>query len=600
MIQPGWRTSVKIIKITVTDYRFIFSQQGLSLVAFFLLLSSGLATAASLPSSNKQVQDIQRSAYYQVPMATTLSVDEAQDLYDSGGFTTSALPLNLGIGARPVWLGFEFTNPIGTDLSKRLSIKNSWLDELDVYFVHGGQVESHHAGDSLAFSQRATKSRYFVFDHDFPAGITRVFIRAASPDPMLLPIYLQDINKAGGEQTVENYSYGFIYGGMFTLLAYNLMLFFSLKNARYLFYSVYVTAFLATNIAYTGHGFMWLWPESLVWQQWSNPVLMMLYAVTGLLFAAQFLNTKQNLPKLHRLIRLICIGFLLAQCASVAVGAQISALLLSFSFVFIFSVLMVLLGAVAYLKGNQSAKYFLIGSIAHVTGACVTAMVVWGFMPYSVLSYRAVELGSMADAILLAMALADKFRIVQEEKQIAESLSNLDPLTEINNRRAFYNIVNPVWDVGLRKSRPMSVILLDIDRFKRINDRYGHTQGDEILVLIANALGEEIRTGDCLARWGGEEFIIFLPETPGETARIIAERLREKVSVMSLPSKLDNMALTVSLGAAENDQGNLSLDALISAADKYLYRAKDGGRNQVCGGLFSEAPANKVLNKAES
>ena len=550
---------------------------------------------------NDQKIGIQQAAFYVEKAGEPLNLNAVSKLFQKGAFSDAKLPLSLGIGAKPVWIRFDFSHAKNTALSKRLSVHTSWLDKLDVYFLHDGQMtQDYHVGDSFAYSQRPQPSRYFVFEHDFPPGISTVFIRTETPDPMLLPIYLEDIQKANAAQTFENYSYGFFYGGMFTLLAYNLMLFFSLNNSRYLYYSLYITAFLATNMAYSGHGFMWLWPNSPHWQAWSNPVLMLLFSLSGLLFATRFLNTKQTLPKLHRMVVLIGSGFVLFELLAIGMGSKVLALLLSFSLVFVFSVLMLLLGAAALIKGNQSAKYFLFGSLTHVTASSVTAMTVWGFIPYSNVAYRAVEFGMMLDAILLALALADKFRIVQEEKLLAETLSKLDPLTSINNRRAFYELVNPVWDVSLRKGRPMSVILLDVDRFKGVNDRFGHTLGDEILVRIADVLSIEIRSGDILARWGGEEFAIFLPETPCATAFTIAQRLREKVATMALPEPLQGLVLTASLGVAENDPGNKSLDELISAADRYLYEAKDAGRNQVCGGLLSEVSLNNALNEVRA
>ena len=571
------------------------------LVTVLSLLWSCLAISDSRVPGDGQKTSIHQATFYVEEGGEPLSLDAATKLFKSGAFSDASLPLSLGIGAKPVWIRFDFTHVKDRVLSKHLSVHTSWLDKLDVYFLHDGRVvRDYRVGDSFNYSQRPQPSRYFVFDHDFHPGISTVFIRAETPDPMLLPIYLEDIEEASAAQTFENYSYGFIYGGMFTLLAYNLMIFFSLKNTRYLYFSLYITAFLAMNMAYSGHGFMWFWSDSPHWQAWSNPVLMLLFSLSGLLFATRFLNTKESLPKLHRVVVLIGTGFLFAELLAIGMGSQVSALLLSFSLVFVFSVLMVLLGGVAFFKGNQSAKYFLFGSVTHVTASSITAMVVCGFIPYSTVAYRAVEFGMMLDAILLAMALADKFRIVQEEKLLAETLSKLDPLTSINNRRAFYELVKPIWDVGLRKDRPMSVILLDVDRFKGINDRFGHTQGDEILVQIAEVLSTGIRSGDILARWGGEEFVIFLPETPCATAFTIAERLREKMATMVLPAPLQGMSLTVSLGVAENDQGNKSLDELISAADKYLYQAKGEGRNRVRGGLLSEFPLNNTLNEARA
>ena len=567
--------------------------------AVLSLLWSCLAISDSRVPDNGQKAGIDQATFYVEEGGDPLNLNAASKLFQSGAFSDASLPLSLGIGAKPVWIRFGFNNQKVADLSKRLSVHTSWLDKLDVYFLHDGRVvRDYRVGDSFVFSQRPQPSRYFVFEHDFPPGISAIFIRAETPDPMLLPIYLEGVEKANTAQTFENYSYGFIYGGMFTLLAYNLMIFFSLKNTRYLYYSLYITAFLVMNMAYTGHGFMWFWSDSPHWQAWSNPVLMLLFSLSGLLFATRFLNTKEVLPKLHRMVVLIGSGFFLSELLAITMGSEVSALLLSFSLVFVFSILMVLLGGVALFKGNQSAKYFLFGSITHVTASSVTAMVVWGFIPFSTLAFRAVEFGMILDAILLAMALADKFRIVQEEKLLAETLSKLDPLTSINNRRAFYEWVNPVWDVGLRKGRPISVILLDVDRFKGINDQFGHALGDEILVRIADVLGMEIRSADTLARWGGEEFVIFLPETPHATAFSIAERLREKVATMTLPDSLKSLSLTVSIGVAQNDEDNKSLDELISAADKYLYQAKEAGRNQVCGGRLSEVSLNDALNEA--
>ncbi len=556
---------------------------------FFLLLLSGLALSAPQAPDNAQAAGLYQVAFYVEEDGNPLDINGASQRFKSGDFRDAILPLSLGIGSNPVWIRFDFNNQTPTALSQRLSVQTSWLDQLDVYFLHDGRVaQQYRAGDRFPHAQRPQKNRYFIFDHDFPSGTSEIFIRAETPDPMLLLIYLETIEKAGAAQTLENYGYGFLYGGMLTLLAYNVMIFFSLKSSRHLHYSVYIIAFLVMNMAYTGHGYMWLWPDSPTWQAWSNPLLIVCFSLCGLTFAIRFLNTKESLPKFHRMSVLIGSAFFLAELLAISVGSEVAALWVSFSLVFAVSILLVLLGSVALFKGNRSAKYFLLGSITHVISASVTVMVVWSFIPYSSLAYHAVEIGMMVDAIMLAMALADKFRITQEEKLLAETLSKLDPLTSLSNRRAFYEGVNPIWDVGLRKDRPMSLVLLDVDRFKAINDRLGHALGDEILVLLADLLTEQIRTGDFLARWGGEEFVIFLPETDFITGLIIAERLRGKISSMPLPEKFDDFEVTVSFGVAQNDGGNMSLDELISAADNYLYRAKSGGRDQVCGGLLSE------------
>ena len=445
-------------------------------------------------------------------------------------------------------------------------------------------LESYHVGDSQPFSERPIKNHFFVFEHAFQPGKTTVYLRTETPDPMVLPIYLTSIEEAYSRQSLQSNTYGFLYGGIFTLLAYNLMLFFSLKSYRYLYYSIYLAFFLIMNASYTGHGFGWLWPNSPQWQLWSNPILMMMFAISGLLFATDFLNIKTFFPRLYRVVIYGSILFGTLQVLAVITGSHVSALLLSFFFIFLFSGSMVFLGVISLYAGNKSAKYFLFASIAHVSGSSVTAMAVWGIIPYSTLAYRAVDIGMMVDAILLAMALADQFRMTQEAKIQAERLAKIDPLTGLNNRRAFYELVKPIWSTGLRNNRDMSVILIDIDKFKFINDTYGHAQGDNALILLAKNLMNEARSGDILARWGGEEFILFLPDTRLAEAISIAERFSQKISNMRLREENGTISLTASMGVVHNDKSDISLDDLISSADKHLYTAKEQGRDRVCSG----------------
>jgi len=527
---------------------------------------------------------IGKHAHYLKETTTPLSLEDAIEAFSDRKFTLSKDAfLSFGIGSKAVWLRFEIINQSNTAVTRRLMVKNSWLDNIDVYFLRNRQLtESYRTGDAQPFSMRPIDNRFFVFDQVFQPGNTMLYIRTETSDPMVLPVYLSSVDALESKHILEAYSYGFLYGGIFILLAYNLMLYFSLKSSRYLYYSFYLAFFLMANISYTGHGFMWLWPDSPRWQLWSNPVFMMLFAISGLLFATRFLNTKKHFPRLHRTVIYSCTGFALLQALAVISNSHTIALLLSFFFIFVFSAGMVFLGAISLYAGNKSAKYFLAASITHVSTSSVTAMVVWGIMPYSILAYRAIDIGMMIDAILLAMALADQFRISRQGKIQAEKLAKVDPLTDINNRRAFYQFVRPVWSTGQRHSHDMSIILLDIDRFKVINDTYGHTQGDQVLISIASTLKNEIRSGDVLARWGGEEFVLFLPETDLNTARSIAERFRLKISKLSLQTGSDDIYVTVSLGVAHTDKHDMTIDKLITAADKQLYIAKAQGRNRVC------------------
>ena len=157
-----------------------------------------------------------------------------------------------------------------------------------------------------------------------------------------------------------------------------------------------------------------------------------------------------------------------------------------------------------------------------------------------------------------------------------------DPLTRVFNRRALEEILNVEHSRSMRNQSPLSVIMLDIDYFKRLNDRHGHSMGDQVLVLIANLLVENTRGYDSIARFGGEEFIVLLPDTPIDKARLIAEKLKDKVANHEYRIK-DNrkVEITASFGVTSCDLSKEPWLKVLDRCDRALYLAKESGRNKV-------------------
>jgi len=546
----------------------------------------GAARAEPISTTMESSGAIGKYLSYLKEQGPRLTAPEASLALAQGKFTPSRKSvLNFGIGARPVWLAFEVTNPGESGALRRLAIATSWIDSIEVYIRRTERpVEAFQAGDIRPFAQRPVENRLFWFNHVFAPGTTTVLIRIETPDPMVLPVYFTTAEEAQTRAAAQEASYALLYGYLLALLAYNFILFLSLNARRYLYYSIYLLCFSLMNFTYTGHSFQWLWPGSAHWQQWSNPLLMMLYAVTGLVFAQSFLETRRLLPRVHRILMRGLAAFVLLQAGALMFESRVASLLFSFGFVFLFSATMVALGALALRAGQRAARYFLIASITAVVGASITAAAVWGLIPFTAWTYRAVDIGMAVDATLLALALADQFRISQEERVHAEQLAHVDPLTGINNRRAFANLVAPIWSTGQRHGRDISVILLDLDRFKAINDKHGHATGDKALMEVANLLRQGMRNGDVVARWGGEEFIVFLPETRLAEARTIAERLRAAISALQIPGDAKPLSLTATFGVAHNENRNVSLENLISVADRHLYHGKQLGRDRVYSG----------------
>ncbi len=161
-----------------------------------------------------------------------------------------------------------------------------------------------------------------------------------------------------------------------------------------------------------------------------------------------------------------------------------------------------------------------------------------------------------------------------------ESLAYVDGLTGLHNRRWLDQAFRRQVDRGLRDKRPLSILMIDIDHFKRFNDTYGHLVGDSTLRTVANVLGETVRPGDLLARYGGEEFSVLLPDTDAEQALVVAERLRAAVE---RPRENDDgpmPAITISVGETQLRPDD-SIEQMLERADEALYLAKTAGRNCV-------------------
>lgn len=185
------------------------------------------------------------------------------------------------------------------------------------------------------------------------------------------------------------------------------------------------------------------------------------------------------------------------------------------------------------------------------------------------------------DELTMAMLTSGQMGISLENARLYERMERLaciDELTNIYNRRAFYEVAESELVNVRQKTLSFSLIMMDIDFFKQINDRWGHLAGDHVLARVAELMKQNLRPRDSVARYGGEEFVIILPEADGRTAIQVAERIRRAVEEVSW---LGGMKVTVSAGVASYPENGADLEELLRNADLALYNAKSGGRNQV-------------------
>ncbi|MGE0159867.1 MAG: diguanylate cyclase [Gemmatimonadales bacterium] len=201
--------------------------------------------------------------------------------------------------------------------------------------------------------------------------------------------------------------------------------------------------------------------------------------------------------------------------------------------------------------------------------------------------------GALADQAALALAAVERRQLEEERARVrselarARELALQDELTGLANRRALEQLLAGEVDRAQRHGRPMSILMADIDRFKSINDTYGHRAGDEVLRELAHILADKLRSIDKAARYGGEEFCVLMPDTPVEEARRVAERIRAAVEEHTFWVDPEDdeppieLRMTASVGIAGLPESAATLEALVEVADRALYEAKRRGRNRV-------------------
>jgi diguanylate cyclase (GGDEF)-like protein len=183
-----------------------------------------------------------------------------------------------------------------------------------------------------------------------------------------------------------------------------------------------------------------------------------------------------------------------------------------------------------------------------------------------------------------AAELERKMNAQKRTQATLERLATLDPLTDIYNRRHFYHLALRGIQRSIRYKHSISVLMIDIDHFKLVNDNHGHSAGDEVIRAVANLIDDNLRNIDIVGRLGGDEFAVVLPETPSGRGVLVAERIRVKVADLQFQSETGEFSITTSIGVTGSDglAGNPTeiLDQLLKVADQALYEAKSKGRNQ--------------------
>ncbi len=525
-----------------------------------------------------------------------------------------ARDLSFGWVDHPYWFKIDVSD-IQSIEPLMLKVAMPLLDDIHIYIVdvNGNLISENRFGDKYPFYERYFFDAGFVVAIPFDThSIKDVYIRVVTSSSMHVPITFYSLKSYIKNHSVYLTMQGFFYGLMVVMIFYNIFLFFSTRRLAYLHYALFVATFTFLQMGLKGIGFQFLWPTIPA----LNSYVVTVSGALSLLFLTLFARTFLNLEKISFLLKInnvMLIISMLFVLATLLTSYRVIIVPLAVT-VIAFTVIVLIKGIVRYCQGFKEARFYLMAWFAISLGCFLFLLAKLGVLPANAITINSLQIGSAFEVVLLSLALGDRLKtlrtqleeannylesqVLSRTQELESTLSKLeqaneqlekktitDSLTGLYNRYYFDNALNYEVSRVNRHACELSLLLIDIDHFKHINDTWGHLVGDRALMFSADFLtGLCARKSDVVCRYGGEEFAIVLPSTVCEDAVVFANKVCAAFSKSKFYEGDTHIPIKVSIGVSSTSGRNtdkpLSYKYLVSSADSALYAAKQNGRNR--------------------
>lgn len=611
-----------------------------------LFLSFAAMTAhGQLVALDSAIQGKYLGEYLGVWVDPTGSADlELVTRQTSWASVPEAIP-NFGHSSDVYWFRLEIQSAVVDD-SWVMVVSNVLLDYVDLYSVaEDGRLLDHFAGGGQrALTDREILHRYLVMPlrTQGESNLT-LYIRVASFHAVQLPVTLWPLEAYAAYDEREVILTGILLGSLFIMLLYNLFLYTTLRDPIYLAYVGSVFGFMLLQVSIKGFGYRFLWPDQILISAISVFVSAFATIFFATTFASWFMNLRERKFRYMILVDFARWGALASALfvtllpdgwrLYLMVGFGVLAITLGFVAIFTY-----------YRSDDRPIQIFAAGWVVLLIGALLFLINKLGLVSVNIWTEQTMSVGTVIEMILFSMALGDRInnekeqalkakslllrsldaervekqniliseetareakeltlKIQQEtndnleaeiEQRTAElrqandqlaELVKLDPLTGVYNRHHFNECISNAFATANRSGSDLSLLMIDVDHFKSINDQYGHLVGDRCLVKVASVMQDLTLSSDgVLFRFGGEEFSVILPGTSEGAALELAEKIRETLESSVIIKKVGPDHVTVSVGVATMcPRRSQRPEDLVGLADQALYRAKEEGRNRV-------------------
>lgn len=508
-----------------------------------------------------------------------LTLDEVRSASAAARWSTPIQPLRAG--GPTVWWQRLVLQP--------QQAHGRWLLALPSTALRDVTLFGPFAADGTALAPPQTSGLIRPFESR-PLGLERLTFVLMLPEPGTYTVYLRvqssitqhmtptlwyesDLHHARQHQRLFD---GLVYGALLAFLAAALALWISFRDTLFAWFGAMCGAAFLTLLSFNGHAAQYLWPNNPWWIEHSYVIFPALWLVASAGFARAFLNTRQTAPTFDAVLLLLAVlalgSFSLGLLGWTVWAHGANELIALFG-----SAALALIAALLWWRGFTPARWYLLGSLAPFAAVVGVLLINWGGSDWLFMQHNSLELGLLVQSLVLSGALSARIRHMQRQNNLlarrAERLAlaaSTDSLTGLSNRRGLVEVSQAL----LRRPGQHAVVLLDLDRFKPINDQLGHEAGDFVLAELGRRLQRHSRTRDVVARLGGDEFVLLIgqcPQRPELDAMV--ERLRGLINA-PIHYREHPLQVSASIGVAICPDDGVELQSLLRAADWAMYAAK--------------------------
>jgi len=551
--------------------------------AVFPLAAWGLPDALPL-KAKPDGQSLAGHVAYFVDETGKLGVDEVRDPRFVSRFKQADGPIVMPVTAKPAWFAIRLRqdSAYGDWVLALSAIAIQDLQFFGPFDASGHAIQAPVAtGSWLPYSSRPLASEYLSMRMQLPAaGEYTVYIRSVSLTARVYNFNVTEIADFHVNAQDKRIFDGLCYGVILAMLIYNLVLLMVFRDRTYALYVVSGAFALLSLLAFNGHMAHYFLPNSPQFGDRLVVVFPALWILSGALFAHSFLDLRRLAPRL---------GWVVIGIAGIA---TVSALAGIFGFqtigqemneyMSLAGTTVIFVGAIlSWRRGFAPARWYVSGQVALFSTVIVTVLNNWGYLSWAFIDDNGLQIGVSIEVMVFAVALSSRIRLMQAvQAELTRKTEHLtlaaetDPLTGVANRAGLAVRAQEL----LQHPFERTLLLLDLDKFKPVNDIYGHDAGDAVLVEITRRIKAQIRNADVVARIGGDEFVVLLSEAHDrKTLETISARLMHTICQ---PVAFGEHQLSVgsSVGIARYPGNGLALADLMHAADVAMYHIKKNGR----------------------